>query len=218
MNNYMPREKVKEYGIESLTNNELLALIVKSGYKNRNVFELIDDILLKCNGFENLLALSYEELIEVKGIKQAKALEILAILEIYKRLARNDVINEKILNSPQKIVEWLRYQIAFVSQEQFCCVYLNGKGSIIKNEILFKGSKNQSTIGIDEVIRRAILYKASYLIVAHNHPGGDISPSKPDLDLTDRLSKACKMVNIPLLDHIIVSNNDYFSFKSHNLL
>ena len=112
----MPREKAIEYGISSLTNNELLALVIKSAYKNKNVYELADDILQLANGFNNLLTLSYEELISIKGIKKAKALEIMAILEISKRLSKIDSISEKQLSNPGKVVEWMRFNVGFSNQ------------------------------------------------------------------------------------------------------
>lgn len=214
----MPREKALEYGISSLNNNELLALIIKSAYKDRNVFELADDILNLANGFNNLLSLSYEELISVKGIKTAKALEIMAILEISKRLAKIDTINESQLNNPSKVVEWMRFNVGFSNQEEFFAVYLNARGTIIKAEIMYKGSKNSSIVGIDEILRKAIILKASALVVAHNHPSDNVEPSNNDIDLTHKLYNSCSMLGIPLLDHLIIGKSNYFSFKNHNML
>ena len=218
VNELMPREKALEYGISSLANKELLALVLKSAYANSNVFELADKVIETANGFDNLLSLSYEELINIKGIKQAKALEIMAILEISKRLAKVDKISENSLLNPDKVVEWLRFNVGYSSQEEFIVVYLNNAGTIIKSEVLFKGSKDSSIVAIDEILRKAILLKASAIIVAHNHPSGNVLPSKNDIDLTNNLYKAANMLSIPLLDHLIISKSDYFSFKKHNLL
>lgn len=218
MNELMPREKALEYGIASLNNNELLALIIKSAYKDRNVFELADDILELANGFNNLLSLSYEELISIKGIKTAKALEIMAILEISKRLTKIDTINESQINNPKKVVEWMRFNVGYSNQEEFFAVYLNARGAIIKAEIMYKGSKNSSIIGIDEILRKAIILKASALVVAHNHPSDNVEPSNNDIDLTHKLYNSCSMLGIPLLDHLIIGKSNYFSFKNHNML
>lgn len=218
MNEMMPREKALEYGISSLNNNELLALIIKSAYKDRNVFELADDILNLANGFNNLLSLSYEELISIKGIKTAKALEIMAILEISKRLSKVDTICEKQLNNPGKVVEWIRFNVGYSNQEEFFVVYLNSRGCIIKSEVMFKGSKNSSIVAIDEIIRKAIIIKATSLVVAHNHPSDDVKPSKQDIDITHKLYKSCMMIGIPLLDHIIIGKSNYFSFNNHSML
>lgn len=218
MNDMMPREKALEYGIASLNNNELLALIIKSAYKDKNVFELADDILNLANGFNNLLSLSYEELISIKGIKTAKTLEIMAILEISKRLSKIDMINEKQLTNPSKVVEWIRFNVGFSNQEEFFAVYLNARGSIIKAEVMYKGSKNSSIVGIDEILRKAIILKASALVVAHNHPSDDVEPSNNDIELTNKLYRASKLVGIPLLDHLIIGKSSHFSFRNNSML
>lgn len=218
MNDMMPREKALEYGISALNNNELLALVIKSAYKDRNVFELADDILNLANGFNNLLSLSYEELISIKGIKTAKALEIMAILEISKRLSKIDCISEKELSNPQKVVEWMRFNFGYSNQEEFFAVYLNARGSIIKAEVMYKGSKNMSIVGVDEIMRKAIILKASAIVVAHNHPSDDVEPSSNDIDITNKLYNASLMIGIPLLDHLIIGKSSYFSFKNHEML
>ena len=191
----MPREKALEYGIASLSETELLALIIKSAYKNKNVFDLARDV-----------------------IDLAKALEIMAILEIAKRLSRIDHVSEAELSSPAKVVEWLRFNLGFCCQEQFFVIYLNGRNGIIRSEVMYKGNKNMATVGVDEILRKAILMKASGILVAHNHPSGNVKPSHADIELTQRLSQACQLVSIPLVDHIIVSKSGYFSFKNHSML
>ena len=213
----LPREKALNYGISSLSNLELICLIVKSGYKDKNVFEVVNEILDVCNGFNNLLSLTYEELINIKGINKAKALEIMAILEIASRLTKIDEIKEENLDRPEKVVDWLKFKLGYSNQEQFFVIYLNGRGKVIKSEVLYKGSKNASTIAIDEILRKAILLKSSGIIVYHNHPSGNIKPSSADIDVTNKLIEACRLIGIPLLDHLIVSKNDYFSFKNNGL-
>lgn len=214
----MPREKAIEYGISSLDNSELLALILKTSYSKSNVFMLVDDLLEKANGFKNLFSLTYEELISIKGIKQAKALEILAILEIGKRLSKVDKIEDIELSDPKKVVEWLRFSLGFSDKEKFFVIYVNGKGNILKNEIVSTGSRNSSIVGIDEILRKAILLKAAYILVAHNHPSDNVKPSLTDIDFTERLCNSCDMMGIPLLDHIIIGKSSYFSFKNQCML
>ena len=218
MNNMMPREKAIKYGIASLNNNELLALVLKSAYKDRNVFELAEYVLSLANGFRNLLSLSYEELISIKGIKQAKALEIMAILEISKRLSKVDRICEAQLLNPDKVVEWIRFNVGYSNQEEFFVVYLNGKGSIIKSEVLYKGSKNSSIVAVDEILRKAIILKASGIVVAHNHPSDNVEPSVADINVTKKLYESSLLVDIPLLDHIIIGKSGYYSFKQNKIL
>lgn len=218
MNDMMPREKALEYGIASLNNNELLALIIKSACKEKNVFELAEDVIHKANGFNNLLSLTYEELITIKGIKKAKALEILAILEISKRLSKIDKVSEEEITNPNKVVEWIRFNVAYSCQEQFLAIYLNNKGNVIKSEIIYKGTKSSSVVSVDEVLRKAILLQASSILVAHNHPSDNCEPSHNDIELTTKLYKSCELIGIPLLDHLIVGKSNYFSFKNKGLL
>ena len=214
----MPREKALEFGIASLSNSELLALVIKSAYRDSDVFELADDVIEKANGFENLLSLTYEELTSIKGIKKAKAMEILAILEISKRLSKVDRICEETLDKPSKVVDWLRYSLAHSMQEEFLAVFLNSRSSVIRSEVLYRGNKHSANVSVDEILRKALLLNASFLLVAHNHPSGSVQPSAADVQLTDHLSKACKTIGIPLVDHIIVSKSDSFSFRNHSLL
>ena len=133
----MPREKAIEYGISSLSDIELLALIIKSAYKGSNVFELSKNIIEAANGFDNLLSITYEELINIKGIKKAKALQLMAILEIYKRLSKIEKISEPNLDNPSKVVEWLRFNLGYSLQEEFFVVYLNKQQKIlpVKNNL-----------------------------------------------------------------------------------
>ena len=214
----LPREKAINYGIHSLTNSELLALIIKSGNKDNTVFNIVDNVLDKANGFSNLLCLTYEELINVKGINKAKALELLAILEIAKRLSAVSSIKENDLLSPSKIVEWLKFNVVFSNIEQFMVLYLSKSGKIVKSEILFKGTKDQSLIGVDEILRKAILLKSSAIVICHNHPSGLVEPSDSDKLTTENIRKACEMMSIKLLDHIIISSSSYYSFKQAGLL
>ena len=218
MNRLMPRQKALRFGIVSLSESELLALVLKSAGPNRNVFQLVDEVIEKANGFHNLPSLTYEELASISGIKEAKALELMAILEIAKRLSSLERIGQSELNSPDKVVEWLRFNLGFSTQEEFFVIYLNSRNAIIKSEIMYRGNRNTASIGIDEILRKAILIRASGLLVAHNHPSDIVTPSQSDIKLTEKLSGACRLLSIPLIDHIIISKSSYFSFKNHSML
>ena len=214
----LPREKALEYGIASLTNVELLALIIKSAYKDRNVLELAKEVISVAGSFENLPMLTYEELTSIKGIKKAKAMEIMAILEVSKRLSHIDHVSEPSIGKPSQLVEWLRFQLGYSAQEEFFIVYLNARNNIIRHEVLFKGTKDRSLVGVDEVLRKAILLKATSILVAHNHPSDNVEPSPEDIQLTRRLQQACQLMGVPLLDHVIIGKTDYFSFKNHSMI
>ena len=214
----LPREKALNYGFDSLSNAELVSLIIKSAYKEKNVFDLTEEILEKAGGFNNLLSLSYDELVSIKGIKKAKALEILAILEVSKRLAKVDSVSENRTLNPLILVDYLRFNLGFSSQEEFFVVFLGAGGRILKASTLFKGTGDRAIVGVDDIFRNALLCKARSIVVAHNHPSGNCNPSKEDIDITRRISEGSKLVGITLLDHIIISNTSYYSFKSNGLL
>lgn len=215
----MPREKALMYGIESLDNTELLSLILKSAYKDKNVFSLADELIQTAGGFKKLLTLTYDELVTIKGIKKAKAMEILAILEVAKRLTTIESVNEQEKKLEIiTLIDHIRVKIGFCEREQFYAMFINSAGKIIKSEIMYKGTSNKSLVGIDEVLRKALLSKTRYIVVAHNHPSDDCSPSSEDISLTDLMEKGCKQVGLTLLDHIIVSRSSYFSFKKHGML
>ena len=214
----LPREKALEYGIGSLDDIELLALVLKSAYREKNVMDLAQEIIEKANGFQNLPSMTYEELILIKGIKKAKALEVMAILEISKRLVKIERITDADLNAPAKVVDWLRMNLGFSTEEEFVVVFLNGRGGVIRFEKMYRGNRNGSNVGVDTIMRKAILYKASYLLVAHNHPSDRAEPSEADIDITDKLYQSAVMLGIPLLDHIIIGKTSYFSFRNHSML
>lgn len=218
MDKLLPREKALRFGISSLDDQELLALILKSGCSKINVIDLANEVLEKTKGFKNLCSFDYEELLSIKGLGKAKALELVGIVEIYKRMARIEKVMDDSLSSPDKLVNWIRFNIAFKNQEEFFVLYLSSRGTVIKSEVLFKGTKSQSLVSIDEVLRRAVLLRADALVVAHNHPSGFCKPSKEDIDVTDKLANCLKMMDLRLLDHLIVTKCDYFSFKEAGLI
>ena len=214
----LPREKALNYGFSSLNNDELLALILKSAYKEKNVFALAKELLNKAGDFKNLPSLSYDELISIKGIKKAKALELLAILETAKRLSAVDCVCENKRLNPLMLIDYLRFNLGFLDQEVFYVIFLNNAGKTIKAEAMFKGTGDKSLVGLDEILRKALFVKARNLIVAHNHPSDNCLPSNADVTLTENLKEGCKHVGITLLDHLIVSRSSYYSFKKNGLL
>ena len=219
MNELLPREKALNYGISSLNNDELLALILKSAYHNSNVLTLSNDLIKKAGGFNNLLSLDYDELVEIKGIKKAKALEILAILEIFKRLSKVETIKDSDCSiNPLMLVDYIRFNIGFKDQEEFFLVLLNNKGKIIKAESMYRGTSESYMVAVSEILRKALLLKTKYVVVAHNHPSGNINPSDADKRITKAIFDGCRQVGIIFLDHLIVSADSYFSFKSQGLL
>ena len=213
-----PREKALMYGINTLSNRELLAIIIRNGTKNCSSLQIADIILKKANGIKGLNSLTIDDLIAIKGINKVKGLEILVIFELIKRILYREVVEIDIFDSPNKIVEWLKLKIGHYSQEVFIVIYLNVKLHIIDYSIIFKGAINASIVDIRQVYKEAMKKSASNIIVAHNHPSGDITPSSADKELTDKLIEVGKLVDIELKDHLIITNNDYYSFAINNLI
>lgn len=214
----LPREKASLYGIESLSNRELLALILRSGSKNKNVLQLADDVLASVSSLADLRNISLNSLMKIDGIKQAKALELLAVFEISKRIAFDEVLHKKSIQKAMDLVEWLKLEIGHCMQENFLVIFLNQNNEIITYKTLFKGTLNASLVHPREIFKEAINIGCARIMCAHNHPSGKNEPSQADLDITTTLVECGKMMGIPLLDHIIISKSGYLSFKERMII
>lgn len=209
-----PRERLKEVGKENLTTKELLAIILKTGSKNKNVTDLALE-LLKIYNLEDFKDLTIYKLTKIKGIGEVKAIELLASIELGKRifLEKNKKL-EKIA-SPKEIWLTTRYLFNNKKQELFYCLYFNNKQELIERKLLFMGTINQSITHPREIFKEAYQVSASSIICLHNHPSNDLTPSKADINFTKNIFKAGDIQGIPVLDHIIVGENSYYSFYEH---
>lgn len=210
---FRPREKAMIQGIKSLNDAELLAIIIKTGYKDTSALELSNLLLKNNQNLYNLGDLSIETLSRYKGISKVKATTILAAIELGRRAINH--IDEKIpIKNASQI--FLKYQNRFKNcyQENLLVIFLNNQNQIIKDEIIFKGSINQSLFHPREIIKKAIDYLAVKIILIHNHPSGDESPSAMDDEFTLRMIKCGNLVGINVIDHIIIGNN-YYSYYDH---
>lgn len=208
-----PRERLIQYGKENLSNEELLSIILKSGNSKKTVKDLSQDLLKEFNGLENIKEASLEQLKKIKGIGEVQALTILSVVEIGKRIYLNNDFSKRIvLNSSQKIFEYMKYELIDKKQEYFYCLYLNPKQELIERKLLFMGTVNRSVVHPREVFKNAYLCSSSGIICIHNHPSGDITPSREDIRLTKSLVELGNMNGIPIIDHIIVGNDKYYSF------
>lgn len=208
-----PRERLLESGVESLSNEELLAIILKTGSKKRSVKEVALDVLAlgeKTKGFANL---TKEKLLEIDGIGEIKALEIISAIELGKRIFLNPNTNQKLKwSNAGEIYEATKYLFQNKKQEYFYCIYLNNKNEVIERKLLFMGTINRSLVHPREIFKYAYLSSASSIICMHNHPSGDITPSREDIRLTNALVELGRINSIPVVDHIIVSDHEYYSF------
>lgn len=213
-----PREKAEKYGIKSLSNVELLAILIRSGFEGTSSLELAENVLKKSNGLTYLSRLSMHELFEIKGIKKAKALELLACFELAKRMTFCETTDHDVMDNPNALVQWLKLELGNELQENFLVVYLNVKNYVIGFDILFKGTVDSSIVHPREVFREAYLKSSSRIILVHNHPSTNLVPSQADIEITQKLVECGEVIGIEVLDHLIVSNHSYFSFKSKGLM
>lgn len=205
-----PREKALTYGIETLSNVELLALILRTGNKNENVLELAQRILLEVGGMRHFNEINYALLTGIKGIKKAKAIELLSVIELSKRIHNIDY--ETItMKDPKNIYLYMKNKMMLLTQEHFVILCLNVKCQLIKEKTLFVGTSNMSLVTAKEIFKEAIQANSSFIVLCHNHPSGDSTPSEADIQLTEHVSQLGDMMGIKVLDHIIVGKNEFYS-------
>lgn len=211
-----PRERLYKYGSSSLSNEELLSIVLKSGYKSKSVKELSETLLKEIDDITNLKDISINKLISIKGIGKVKAITLIASIELGKRVyEQKDLIKVK-LDSSKIIYDYIKSDLMFKKQEYFYCLYLDTKKYLIDKKLLYIGTLNKSIVHPREVFKYAYLLSADSIICIHNHPTGDTIPSKDDIILTDKLKEIGKINGINVIDHIIVGNNNYYSFYDNN--
>lgn len=212
-----PREKALKNGLESLSDTELLALIIESGSKQYSAFDLAMQILSMCGSMQRLPELSLAQLTSLSGIKKVKALRILAGIEMAKRMQLEGEVTTCIKGA-KDVFHYLENRLIYEKQEHFIAIYLDAKHHIIREKVLFLGSLDVSLVHPREVYKEALHMSASCIVVAHNHPSGDPTPSKADIEITHILSETGKIMQIPILDHIILGKKCFFSFREAGFL
>ncbi len=213
-----PREKADKFGVKVLSNRELLALLIRSGYRNNSALDIADKLLKKYGSLRNCLILELNELMSIKGIKKAKGLEILASIELAKRMIYEEMEDKDIITSPNSLYSWLQLQFGHLNYEQFVVIYLNTKNHLDGFEVVSKGSLDSTTVHPREVFKNAIKKSCAKIICVHNHPSFDVTPSTADIEVTKKLVKAGKTLNINILDHVIIGGKNFYSFKENRLL
>lgn len=216
-----PREKLQRHGVGFLSNSELLAIIIRTGHKDDTAMDLAQKILsMDQNGIGYLSDVKQEELTQIKGIGYCKAAQIVAAVELGKRISSQYNYNmEKIqVSSPEVLVNLLMEEMRYLKKEYFKIAILNTKNNIISIETISVGNLNSSIVHPREVFNLAIRKSASSIILIHNHPSGDPNPSPEDINITNRLIEAGNIVGITVLDHIIIGDNRYVSFKERSII
>ena len=214
-----PYEICWEKGPKYLTDAQLLGIILKSGSKDQTVLKLATQILNSKEG--NLLSLaelSRKEMMKMKGIGKVKAMQLECIVELAVRMSSLNKKKGLQFNNPEEVYGYFAQKLRFLKKEHLYGVYLDGKGMLIKEELLTVGTMNASLVSPREIFRIALECEALSLILVHNHPSGDPSPSEADVDVSNVVSMAGEMLEIPLVDHIIIGDNTYISMRECELL
>ena len=206
-----PRERLKEVGVNNLTDKEIISIILKTGTKDKNVNELSIELLNKYSLIE-FKDLSLNDLIKIKGIGEVKAIELLTSIELGKRIFLRENNKLKKLDNAKSIWNDSKYLFDGLKQECFYCYYFNNKQELLIRKLIYMGTINSSTTHTREIFKEAYLLSASFIVCLHNHPTGDVTPSKADIEFTKALIKTGEIQKIPVIDHIIVGYNNYYSF------
>ena len=210
-----PREKALREGIDKLSNIELLSIFLRTGTKDLNVLDLSANILYHLNNITDLTRISINELLEVKGIGEAKALTILAAIELGKRI-QNYEFNELSFRSPIEIYRFFKLRVGELMQEHFYVIFLNTKGKVLTYRLISIGTVNSTVCDTKEVLKWAVKLKSSAIILVHNHPSGDINPSENDILITKDIERKAKVLEVAVLDHIIIGKG-YYSFSERHI-
>lgn len=213
-----PRERLIKYGVENLSNEDLLSIILQTGTKNINVKELSLKVLSQLKSINDLSDINLKTLTSIKGIGQVKAINLLASIELGKRVQNLPIDNKITLNTSQKVNKYFNHIICKSKQEELLVILLNNAKKLISYKTMFKGTDNKALISIKEILNYAILERASGIIIMHNHPSGSPNPSNQDINLTNNLIETSNLLGIPLLDHIITCGNYYYSFLEQKVI
>ncbi len=208
-----PRERFKKFGPSSLSNQELLAIILRTGTKQESVLQLSQRLLSEFDGLCMLKEATLEELTKIKGIGEAKAIQLLASIELGRRISNMTYGERYVIRTPEDGANYVMEEMRFLTQEHFVCLYLNTKNEVIHKQTIFIGSLNASIVHPREVFKEAFRRSAASIICFHNHPSGHPAPSREDIEVTKRLAEVGKMIGIELLDHIIIGDKRYVSLK-----
>lgn len=214
-----PRERFLKVGENNLTNEELLEIVFKTGTRDFSVKELSCLLLSKITDITKLKDISVKELTDIKGIGIVKAIELKCAIELGRRVYEEITIDNVIeCTNPSNIIKYFNYLFKDKKQEEFYVLYLDNKKKYLSHKLLFVGSINYSIVHPRDIFREAYLNSASYIICIHNHPSGDATPSCEDIEITKRLVDIGNIHSIPLIDHIVIGSDNYYSFYEDNNL
>lgn len=214
-----PREKLLDQGRRSLTNAELMAILIGSGTRNETAVELCRRILVDVNNnLNNLSKLEAQDLCQYKGVGLAKAISIIAALELGRRRRESDVEIRPLLNSSKRVYEYFRYNMQDLPHEEFWVLYLNTACKLLDKQLIGRGGNDFTPVDIRIILRFALQSKANSLILLHNHPSGTLRASQADKQLTKKIVDGATLLDLRINDHLIFTDTAYFSFRDEGLL
>ncbi|MDT9025341.1 MULTISPECIES: DNA repair protein RadC [Rossellomorea] len=213
-----PRERLIQSGAASLSNQELLAILLRTGTKSESVLQLSNRLLNHFDGLNLLKDASLEEITKTKGIGLAKAVQIMAAVEFGRRISNLAFDDRYSIRSPEDGANYVMNDMRFLAQEHFVCLYLNTKNQVLHKQTIFIGSLNASIVHPREVFKEAFRRSAASIICIHNHPSGDPTPSREDIEVTKRLVECGRIIGIDILDHLIIGEKKFISLKEKGYL
>lgn len=212
-----PRERLALLGAKALSNAELIAILLRSGIEGRNVLQLAQELIADLGGLAGLLRTSYDELCARKGIGPAKASQLKAAAELGRRLAVATPEDRPTIQSPEDAAGLLLYEMGALEQEHLRVLLLDTRNRLMRTVEVYRGSLNASLVRVGEVLRDAVRSNAAAVIVVHNHPSGDPTPSPEDVALTRAIVEAGNLLDIEVLDHLVIGKGRFVSLKSRKL-
>jgi DNA repair protein RadC len=212
-----PRERLATLGAGVISNAELIAILLRSGIKGKNVLQMAQDLLVQYGGLDGLHKVQYDELCNHRGIGPAKAAQLKAAIELGRRLSQGSLTDKPSINSPEEASALVQYEMGALENEHLRVMLLDTRNKLIKIVEIYRGSLNSSFIRIGEIFRDAIRSNAASIIVLHNHPSGDPTPSPEDVAVTKEIVAAGKLLDLEVLDHLIIGKNSFVSLKSKSL-
>ncbi len=214
-----PRERLIKYGKENISTNELIEIILKSGTRNKGIKEISHNILSSVNNINELKTAEISTLEKIEGMSKIKAIELIAAIELGRRVYEDNKYQNLVkLTSPATIIDYFHTEYKDKKQEIFTVLYLDNQKNYLDKKELFKGTVNYSLVHPREIFKEAYLLSASYIVCIHNHPSGDATPSKNDIELTRKIKELGILHGITLMDHIVIGDNNYYSFYEDNNL
>jgi len=214
-----PREKYLSLGFSSLSDAELVAILLRSGAKNRSAVDVARNVMSVChNSLNKLSEMSHDQLLKIKGIGKVKAITLLVAFELGKRCRASVVEQKRKIKTSSDLVNLMQTKNASLGYEEFWVIFVNQGSFLLGIENFGKGGLTSTSVDLRLILQKALTLKATGLFLCHNHPSGDIRPSKNDIALTVQIKEAATLLSIHLLDHIVICREDYFSFAENEMI